>query len=103
MTKTKRVQTAAKHAIANMIERFFAAKGYYLQRKRLISGGPSHLRVWHNDKDHDGVEKDWHHIYAFCMEEFAWVPDEQWGKYGHDLYILIGRIKVFNLKGQEAR
>lgn len=92
MTKTKRVQKATKQGVAVMIERYFAAKGYWIQRKRLVSRGPSHLRVWHNDKDREDVENDWDRINTFTMKEFGWVPDAEWDLYGNTLYILIGRI-----------
>lgn len=92
MKKPKRVQTWVKREIASLIERYFGAKGYRIDRKPLIFRGPHHLRVSTIEKDQDGVAKDWSDIHAFVFRQFEWAPSFRWSKYGNHLFILIGNI-----------
>jgi len=92
MKKRKRIPTWVKREVAAMIERYFGAKGYSLDRKPLVSRGPHHLRVSHIEKDHDGVAKDWSDIHAFVFGQFGWAPYFRWSKSGYSLFILTGNI-----------
>jgi len=88
MKKTKRIPTWVKQAVAAMIERYFGAKGYTLDRKALRSRGPRHLRVRHVEKDHDQVLSDWQVINAFATEHFGWAPTVRLSGYHHDALII---------------
>lgn len=89
-----RVPTWKKREICMIIERFFGAKGYQLQRKPLRARGPLHLRVSHGEKDQDAVERDWDVINALVTEEFGWAPEVCFtGYHKESLLILNGTLR----------
>lgn len=86
--KKRRIKTWVKREIAALIERYFGAKGYQIDREALRARGPRHLRVRHVTKDHDQVASDWQGVHAFTIAQFGWAPQVRFSGWHKDALII---------------